>query len=95
MLRAAELRSRGVRSLPPRLFGSLVGHLLLRSMDRAGRIHRAMAARGFDGRIRVQQPPVFRWADGGFVLGWLAFFAAVRAWNLAHALGRVLTGEPS
>jgi len=93
MVRAVALRSAGSRSLPLRVYGSLVGHLLLRSMDRAERIHRAMAARGFNGEIRVLRASSFRWTDWAFVIGWLAFFAAARAWNLAEGLGRLVTGS--
>lgn len=92
MKRAVELRAPGPRPLPLRVYGPLVGHLLLRSMDRAERIHRAMAARGFDGTIRTRRPSSFRWTEAAFVLGWLAFFAAARAWNLADGLGQLLAG---
>jgi len=92
MARGVELRSAGPGSLGLRVYGSLVGHLLLRAMDRAERVHRAMLARGFDGHIRVLDRPCFRWTDWAFVCGWLAFFGAARAWNLADLLGRGVTG---
>jgi cobalt/nickel transport system permease protein len=91
MMRSVELRSAGVGSLHLRVYGSLVGHLLLRAMDRAERVHRAMMARGFDGQVRVLHRTSFRKTDWAFVCGWLAFFAAARTWNLAGALGRLLT----
>lgn len=90
--RSVELRSGGVRALAVRTYGSLVGHLLLRSMDRADRIHRAMVARGFDGEVRLLQPGRFGAREVFFVAGWLAFFAVARRWNLADLLGRALTG---
>ena len=74
------------------MYGSLIGHLLLRSMDRAERVYRAMVARGFDGEIRVLRRSSFRWSDWAFVCGCLAFFVAARMWNLANGLGRLLTG---
>jgi len=77
------------RPLRLRVYGSLVGHLLLRSMDRADRVHRAMVARGFDGEIRVLRPSVFRWQDLAFVAACLLFFASARLWNLADAFGRL------
>lgn len=92
MSRAVALRADGKRSLRLRAYGSLLGHLLLRSLDRAERVHRAMVARGFDGEVRPARPSAFGWADWGFVGGWLVFFAAARAWNLADQLGRLLTG---
>jgi len=91
MKRSAELRSSG-RPLRLRVFGSLIGHLLLRAMERAERIYQAMTARGFDGTIRVLKPSGFRWSDGLFTAGCILFFAAARIWNLADGLGRIFTG---
>lgn len=51
LVRARDARSFGRGSYPLRLWGTLVGQLLLRTFDRAERIHRAMLARGFTGRI--------------------------------------------
>jgi len=92
MVRSLALRSDGRRSLRLRVYGSLIGHLLLRSMDRAERVYRAMVARGFDGEIHVQRRPRFRWSDCGFVCGCLALFLAARMWDLANGLGLLLTG---
>lgn len=91
VMRGVELRSGGH---PVRLavYGSLVGHLLLRSLGRAERVYRAMVARGFDGEIRMLQQAAFRLRDGVFVCGWLAYCAACRIWNPAEAMGRFLAG---
>ena len=92
MVRSLELRSFGARPPGLRVYGSLLGHLLLRSLDRAQRVYRAMVARGFDGEIRVLGPTAMRPRDFAFLLGWTAFFGAARTWNLADALGRWLIG---
>jgi cobalt/nickel transport system permease protein len=89
MMRGVELRSCGTRSLHLRVYGSLLGHLLLRSMDRAERVYRAMVARGFDGEIRVLKRSSFCLSDWGFVGGCLILFVAGRTWNLAEGLGRL------
>jgi cobalt/nickel transport system permease protein len=93
MLRGVELRAAGARSVGFRIYGSLVGHLLLRSLDRAERVYRAMVARGFDGDVRLLRRPALRWSDWAFIAGWAAFFTAGRAWNLAEGMGRWLTGS--
>ena len=95
MLRSLELRSAGPNSLRLRVYGSLVGHLLLRSMDRADRVYRAMVARGFNGEIRVLRQAPFCLTDWVFTGGWTAFFIIARRWNLADALGRMLAGDGS
>lgn len=86
MLRSAHLRA-GTNGLSLRVYGGLVGHLLMRSMDRAERIYTAMQARGFDGNMRRLARERFHWRDFAFVAGWLIFFAVARHWNLAALLG--------
>lgn len=95
ILRGVELRANGVASLRPRVYGSLVGQLLLRSMDRADRVYRAMVARGFDGEIRLMEKPPLRWQDALFATASLAFMAAARIWNLSEVLGNLWAGVVS
>jgi cobalt/nickel transport system permease protein len=93
MKRSLELRSAGLAPVPLRVYGSLVGHLLLRSLARSEKIYQAMIARGFDGEIKVIRKTAFRPADWAFLLGWAAFFVTARAWNISDWLGRVLAGS--
>lgn len=51
MKRACEVRGFGKKSYPLRMWGRFVGQLLIRSSQRATRIHRAMLARGFTGTL--------------------------------------------
>jgi cobalt/nickel transport system permease protein len=51
--RARELRSFGRKGRGIRSYGSLVGHLLLRTWMRAERVHMAMRARGFAGEFHT------------------------------------------
>lgn len=90
MMRSLELRSAGPASIHLRVYGSLVGHLFLRSLARAERVHRAMVARGFSGEIMVMPRTSFQWTDWFFLIGWTAFFVAARIWNLADCAGRLL-----
>lgn len=92
MSRSVEIRSAGA-ALGFKVYGHLVGNLLLRAMDRAQRIYRAMVARGFDGEIRVLHPARPGGRDVVFVAGWVAFFLAARYWNLAESLGTRLAGS--
>jgi cobalt/nickel transport system permease protein len=92
MLRAKRLRTFERRGTPLGLFGSMAGHLLLRTLDRAERIQKAMSCRGFAGEIPLIRPLRFRAADAGFLLGWALFFAAVRLFDLPDLLGRLALG---
>ncbi len=46
-----------------RVLGGMIGSLLVRSIDRAERIHAAMLARGYDGTLRTLQSLHWRRAD--------------------------------
>ncbi len=88
MKRSVEIRSLG-RSLRLPAYGPVIGHLLLRSIDRAERVYRAMVARGFDGQVRVKGAFAFRLPDAAFATGCILFFVSARMWNLADGLGRL------
>lgn len=90
MRRGLEVRSGDGRAPSLSVYGSLIGHLLLRSLDRAQRIYSAMLARGFDGEIRALQAARWRLRDVLFSFGWIAFFFVARRWNLAELVGGLL-----
>lgn len=92
LLTAWSLRSVEGRRMPLRVFGSLGGQWLLRSLDRAERVHLAMLSRGFDGTFRPVRALHFRAADLAFTLGWIAFFLLARGVSLPRLLGQVVVG---
>ena len=53
MAQARRLRSFGRRGMGWRVYGQMLGQLLLRTFARAQRIYLAMKARGFDGNVRI------------------------------------------
>jgi cobalt/nickel transport system permease protein len=69
----------------------MVGPLLLRTLDRAQRIHTAMLSRGFDGEIRMLRPLRIRPGDAVFLTGWIGAFVLLRIYDLPLWLGRVGT----
>ena len=91
--RARQLRACGKRGLGMRHFGALVGHLLLRTWERAERVHLAMLARGFSGEIPASRDGRFGLRELRFLLGWSALFVVLRLYNLPQLLGLLLTGN--
>lgn len=91
MVRARSLRSFNAKGRGLKIFGSMIGHLLLRTMDRAQRIHLAMCCRGFDGHIRLIHPMTFGVRETAFVLGWSALFITMRLYNIPQILGQLVT----
>jgi cobalt/nickel transport system permease protein len=92
MMRSVALRSGDKSHLRLREYSSLVGHLLLRSMDRAERIYRAMTARCFNGEIRTIHPSNCHASDVLFLCGCLLCFVVCRTWNIADGIGFIITG---
>lgn len=92
MVRARALRSFDSGSMRFKVFTSLIGYLLLRTLDRAERIHLAMLCRGFDGRIRIMRSMRFGLKEAGYVLGWSLLFLAFRFYNVPMMLGDFMTG---
>src|SRR6185369_14241587 len=87
MSRARHLRSFGGRGLGMRTYGSMIGHLLLRTWLRAERIHMAMLARGFAGQFHTRNEFRFGGRDLLFLLGWSLFFIFLRLNNCSQLLG--------
>ncbi len=90
--RARELRSFGKRGKGLKVFGSIVGNLLLRTWDRAQRIHTAMLCRGFRGEFHFRRPPGFGAKETVYVAAWTAFFLLCRLTDITGSVGRVFSG---
>ena len=88
---ARESRACG-RKLSPRLYSALVGRLLLRTWDRAERIHLAMCARGFTGDFRADPAATFGKREVAFVIGCCAIFVLLRTQDVANVVGRAALG---
>jgi cobalt/nickel transport system permease protein len=86
---ARELRA-GLQSAGPGGVGTLLGHLLVRSIDRAQRIHLAMLARGFDGGLPLGPAGLAHWRDSAGLALCLAALALARHVDLVQLLGRTL-----
>jgi cobalt/nickel transport system permease protein len=79
MERARDCRT--VRPLGRRrisIYGHQFGNLILRSWDRADRVHAAMLSRGFDGSWPAMEQRRFRGWDAGFVLVTAVLFLVPR-----------------
>ena len=91
--RARELRSCGRNGQGISSFGSLTGHLLLRTWQRAERIHMAMLARGFTGAFHASRQTRFGVPEICFVLVWFALFILLRLQNVSQLLGSLVAGS--
>ena len=92
MVRARSLRTFGSGGMHFKVFVPLVGQLLLRTLDRGQRIHRAMCCRGFDGRIRVNRDMRFGFREMRFTLAWSLLFVIFRFYNIPLKVGELIAG---
>ena len=92
MHQARALRTFRRRGMSMQVFSHLVGQLLLRTLDRAQRVHLAMLCRGFDGTIRIRRSLTISITDIGFLFASVTLLAICRCYDLPLVLGRVLTG---
>lgn len=92
MVRAHAMRAPGLKRPSLRTAGTLLGHLLVRALDRAERIHRAMLARGFNGRFPARRPWRLRGSDVAFVSCALLLLSTVRLVDVIALVGLTASG---
>lgn len=83
MSRARDARSFGRNSYPLKVWGTMIGQLLIRTFDRAEQITRAMLSRGFNGRIPPDLGIRTKWKtrDTLFLAAWSAVLIAMRVFR--------------
>ncbi len=91
MERARNLRTFSKKGLGLRVYAQLLGHLLLRTFDRAERIHQAMLCRAYTGSLPLAPLPPFGIRDLLFCLAWGLFFLLARVYDLPQLLGHILS----
>jgi len=92
MFQARTLRSFQKRAMSLRTFSFIVGQMLLRTIDRAQRIHLAMLCRGFDGTIRIRQSLKISTKDIAVFIFSLGLLFVMRSYNLPVLLGSIFQG---
>lgn len=90
MSQAYQLRAPGQKGIHISAWGSFLGQLLLRSMDRAEELYGSMLLRGFDGEFYYASVPGCRLADAAFAAGWSAAFLCARYVDIAGLLGSLI-----
>jgi cobalt/nickel transport system permease protein len=90
MARARAMRSFGGRGMGLKIFSYLIGQLLLRTIDRARRIHLCMLCRGFDGELRLIRLFRFNGRDVAFFVGWSTLFVLLRRYDVPQLMGNLV-----
>ncbi|MBR6208847.1 MAG: cobalt ECF transporter T component CbiQ [Oscillospiraceae bacterium] len=90
MTDAYHLRAPGQKGIHISAWGSFLGQLLLRSMDRAQELYASMLLRGYHQHFHYADIKPFRGRDALYLLGCLLFFFLLRSVRLAQLLGGLL-----
>ena len=87
MTEAYSLRAPGQKGIHISAWGSFLGQLLLRSMDRAEELYNSMQLRGFRGEFFYADVPPCRLSGIAFTLISIALFLCARYVNIPALLG--------
>ena len=89
MSEAYALRAPGQRGIHFSAWGSFLGQLLLRSLDRATELYQSMQLRGFDGEFRHMPQQRLRPRDIAYALSLPCLFLLARQTDLPQLLGNL------
>lgn len=78
MMQAYSLRAPRQKGIHFKAWGSFVGQLLLRSMDRAGVVYESMTLRGYQGEFCYAVKGGCGWKDYVYLAGWCVVFVGIR-----------------
>ena len=87
MTDAYHLRAPGQKGIHISAWGSFLGQLLLRSMDRAQELYASMLLRGYHDHFHYADIERFKLRDALFMAGCILFFILLRYGNIAQLLG--------
>ena len=90
MTDAYHLRAPGQKGIHVSAWGSFLGQLLLRSMDRAQELYSSMLLRGYHQHFHYADIKPFQWRDALYLLGCILVFALLRCVRIAQLLGGTL-----
>lgn len=87
MSEAYKLRAPGQKGVHISAWGSFLGQLLLRSMDRADELYQSMQLRGFKDEFYYADTKPCTWGAVLFLLVCVGFFTLARIYDLPQLLG--------
>ena len=90
MTDAYHLRAPGQKGIHISAWGSFLGQLLLRSMDRAQELYSSMLLRGYHQHFHYADIKPFRKRDALYILACSSFFLLLRTVKIAELLGSMI-----
>lgn len=90
---AYMLRAPNHKGVNFKVWGSLLGNLLIRSFDRADRIYNAMRIRGFNGEYVTYINEKINMKDIFYIAAWCIFFLLIKYINIPLLIGNIVMGR--
>jgi cobalt/nickel transport system permease protein len=90
LLKAYTLRAPEQKSVKIKVWGSMVGQLLIRTYNRAQTIYQSMILKGYDGRYIIANGRGLRLADTVYFVVWVAFIVVMRAVNIPLLIASII-----
>jgi cobalt/nickel transport system permease protein len=87
MTDAYHLRAPGQKGIEMSAWGSFLGQLLLRSMDRAQELYSSMLLRGYHDHFHFAENRPFNFKDAAYVAACILFFLLLRYVSITQILG--------
>ncbi len=87
---AYSLRAPKEKGVRYKIWGSLIGQLLLRSIDRAGNLYDSMLLRGFCGEFYYADKQRSNGMDYSYLVLWIVIITLLRAFNIADYISALV-----
>lgn len=82
LMRAYSMRAPGQKGVKIRIWGSMVGQLLIRTFNRAQTIYQSMILKGYKGKFNMAAGKGAKLSDLIYFTAWVLLIAAARAVNI-------------
>lgn len=90
LLKAYALRAPGQKGVKIKVWGSMVGQLLIRTYNRAQTIYQSMILKGYNGKYNIAVGKHFKLVDGLYFVAWVSLFTAARAINIPMLIAALM-----
>lgn len=88
---AYSMRAPGQKGIHYKAWGTLVGQLLLRSIDRAQEVYESMILRGYDGEFYTSSKSRFDLQSILYLFGWVMVMLMLRITPIFHMAGHLFS----
>ncbi len=87
MVQAYQLRAPGQKGIHFSAWGSFLGQLLLRSLDKSEELYNSMILRGFNGNFYYTGLPMWTFRSTLFLAACIIYFLCARFFNISRLIG--------